>query len=111
MPGLFLHRDVKPLNIMLCEKGGVYDVVKALDFGLVKVVDARGTRDDVVTSRSSERRVESFTRTTARIDRGARAPRSVKSRVPPDRVSRLVRWRDHKLWFVADHASHCRVDQ
>jgi hypothetical protein len=33
-----IHRDVKPSNIMLCERGGVFDVVKVLDFGLVKEV-------------------------------------------------------------------------
>ncbi|MGD8992040.1 MAG: serine/threonine protein kinase [Desulfobacterales bacterium] len=31
-----IHRDVKPANIMLSERGGLYDVVKVLDFGLVK---------------------------------------------------------------------------
>ncbi|MFV1965083.1 MAG: serine/threonine protein kinase [Pirellulaceae bacterium] len=29
------HRDIKPQNITLCERGGIYDVVKVLDFGLV----------------------------------------------------------------------------
>jgi hypothetical protein len=37
-----IHRDVKPGNIMLCQRGGMYDVVKLLDFGLVKAVDAQG---------------------------------------------------------------------
>jgi serine/threonine protein kinase len=35
-----IHRDVKPANIVLCEKGGVTDIAKVLDFGLVKHLDA-----------------------------------------------------------------------
>ncbi|MDH3655135.1 MAG: serine/threonine protein kinase [Myxococcales bacterium] len=31
-----IHRDIKPSNIMLARQGGAYDVVKVVDFGLVK---------------------------------------------------------------------------
>ena len=39
-----IHRDIKPLNVILCERGGRYDWVKLLDFGLVKDM---GNLDDV----------------------------------------------------------------
>lgn len=31
-----IHRDIKPMNIMVCSIGGIFDFVKILDFGLVK---------------------------------------------------------------------------
>ncbi len=31
-----IHRDIKPANIILCRQGGVDDVPKVVDFGLVK---------------------------------------------------------------------------
>jgi len=34
-----IHRDIKPANIVLTRRGGVYDMVKVLDFGLVKAVN------------------------------------------------------------------------
>jgi len=40
-----VHRDVTPANIMLCHKGGLYDVPKLLDFGLIKDTRTPHTRD------------------------------------------------------------------
>jgi serine/threonine-protein kinase len=40
-----VHRDIKPENIMVCRYGGVYDHVKILDFGLVKQVAEKPSRD------------------------------------------------------------------
>ncbi|NJD87091.1 MAG: hypothetical protein FIB05_03610 [Betaproteobacteria bacterium] len=40
-----VHRDVKPHNLMLCRHGGEVDVVKVLDFGLVKELENADTRD------------------------------------------------------------------
>lgn len=44
-----IHRDIKPGNVMACERGGVPDVVKLLDFGLVlpvgKIDDGKLTQE------------------------------------------------------------------
>src|SRR5262249_20865693 len=31
-----VHRDIKPGNVLVCQRGGVADVAKLLDFGLVR---------------------------------------------------------------------------
>jgi serine/threonine-protein kinase len=48
-----IHRDVKPANIIVCTRGGVPDVVKLLDFGLVRALapaagEGRLTQDGAV---------------------------------------------------------------
>jgi serine/threonine-protein kinase len=53
--GGLLHRDIKPANIFACHLGTAHDVVKVLDFGLVKLRGSAGkesvelTTTDMVT--------------------------------------------------------------
>jgi eukaryotic-like serine/threonine-protein kinase len=40
-----IHRDVKPGNILVVDRAGISDLVKVLDFGLVKDVGLKGAGD------------------------------------------------------------------
>ncbi|HMJ16290.1 MAG TPA: serine/threonine-protein kinase [Polyangiaceae bacterium] len=47
-----IHRDVKPANILVVDRGGISDLVKVVDFGLVKEVGSRasgGTSEPALT--------------------------------------------------------------
>jgi serine/threonine protein kinase len=44
-----IHRDIKPGNLFLCERGGIPDTVKVLDFGLVREVSAGAVPDSIPT--------------------------------------------------------------
>jgi serine/threonine-protein kinase len=37
-----VHRDLKPGNVMVCDRGGLRDMAKLLDFGLVRSMGAAG---------------------------------------------------------------------
>jgi hypothetical protein len=40
-----IHRDIKPANLFAAERGGVYDVAKVLDFGLVREEFSQGDEE------------------------------------------------------------------
>jgi serine/threonine-protein kinase len=59
-----VHRDIKPSNIFLCWRGGVPDVAKVLDFGLVKDLqhgDDKLTAVDVIAGTPSFMAPEAIT--------------------------------------------------
>jgi serine/threonine-protein kinase len=105
-----IHRDVKPANVLLCERGGVPLVAKVLDFGLVKNVDAGSTE----THRERRRRHAALhgarSRDDARPRRRAQRPlRGRRARLlPPDRQARL-RGHERARGLRAPHARRARA--
>jgi eukaryotic-like serine/threonine-protein kinase len=55
-----IHRDIKPANVYLTQQGGVPDVAKVLDFGLVKQIGPSEGEDSTVQALTSD---NSFTGT------------------------------------------------
>jgi hypothetical protein len=70
-----IHRDIKPLNVMVNQRGGIDDFVKVLDFGLAKEIDpgrdARLTRGGIISGTAlyiAPERIEESRRAGPRSD-------------------------------------------
>ncbi len=46
-----IHRDIKPGNLFLCQRGGMVDTIKVLDFGLVRDASIASPHDASLASR------------------------------------------------------------
>jgi serine/threonine-protein kinase len=94
-----IHRDVKPGNVFVAERGGLYDVVKLLDFGLVKPVaefgSARLTQEGAISgtplfmSPEQARGVDNLDARSDIYSLGAVAYALVSGRPPFERASPL----------------------
>ncbi len=74
-----IHRDVKPANILVVDRGGISDLVKVVDFGLVK--DVGGAARDGATSEPALTQVDTITGTPLYIaPETVTAPESVDAR-------------------------------
>ena len=56
-----IHRDIKPANLFACRRGHRYDVVKVLDFGLVKPFIDKETPEHALTTEGAFAVTPSYT--------------------------------------------------
>ena len=87
-----VHRDIKPANIILGCRGGESDVVKVLDFGLVKAIDSK-KESSLTVGRRGDRHAALY---VARSDREAR---------PRRWPQRFLRGRRRRLFPADRHAA------
>jgi serine/threonine-protein kinase len=116
-----IHRDVKPSNIIACERGKVYDVAKLLDFGLVKTFAVDGpvglTRDGALTGSPafmSPEQAQGLSRIDARSDIysvGAVAYYLTTGKLPFDRESTLQMLHAHAYETLVPEFSETVPDE
>jgi hypothetical protein len=71
-----IHRDIKPGNVFLCDRGGIPDCVKVLDFGLVQEYQAEKRREMNLATRDMLEGTPWFMAPEAIRDAHASDPRS-----------------------------------
>jgi serine/threonine-protein kinase len=85
-----LHRDIKPANIFACHLGTAFDVVKVLDFGLVKLRGIQAQQSVAIT------RADAVTGTPLCL-----APEIVVGEIEPDQRSDLYSIGCVAYWLLA----------
>jgi serine/threonine-protein kinase len=70
-----IHRDIKPGNIMVCDRGGLHDVAKLLDFGLVRA-PARSAGEETLTKEGTIAGTPTYMSPEQGSSRGDLDPRS-----------------------------------
>jgi hypothetical protein len=76
-----IHRDVKPANILVVDRGGISDLVKVVDFGLVKDVGIKARGAEMTTSEPALTMADAITGTPLYIaPETVTAPETVDAR-------------------------------